>query len=166
MRSMMSPWQVRMATPADAETIARFNIAMARETEHKHLIPEVVARGVARLMAEPALGFYFVAESGGRIVGSGMVTTEWSDWRCGRFLWLQSVYVLPEYRRQGVFRALYGFVKAWAERQPDVCGFRLYVERDNANAQATYRSLGMSETDYRLMEEMRPGVVYLRDDAA
>ena len=52
-----------------------------------------------------------------------------------------------------------------AAREPDVCGFRLYVERDNRNAQATYRALGMHQTDYLLLEQLRPGVVYLRDDA-
>ena len=69
--------------------------------------------------------------------------------------------MVPTWRRRGVFRALYDAVKARSEAQGDVCGFRLYVERDNANAQATYRSLGMDETDYRIMEELKPGVVFL-----
>ncbi len=72
-----------------------------------------------------------------------------------------SVYTRPAWRRRGVFRALYDAVKERSEAQGDVCGFRLYVERDNARAQATYRSLGMEETDYRIMEELKPGVVFL-----
>jgi GNAT superfamily N-acetyltransferase len=159
-----APLQIRRAVAADADTIAGFNIAMAEETEGKRLLPQVVGRGVRRLLAEPALGFYLVAEAGGSVVATLMVTTEWSDWRNGRFWWLQSVYVRPAWRRRGVFRALYAYVTAAAALEPDVCGFRLYVERENRNAQATYRTFGMHETDYLLLEQMRPGVVYLQPD--
>ena len=152
---------IRRVTDADAPTLAAFNAAMALETEHKRLMPEVVLRGVRRLIAEPALGFYLLAEVDGEVAGSALVTTEWSDWRDGRFWWIQSVYVPPHLRRRGVFRALYAAIRELAAREPDVCGFRLYVEKDNAGAQATYRSLGMHETEYRVMEELRPGVVYL-----
>jgi ribosomal protein S18 acetylase RimI-like enzyme len=164
----MSPPQVqiRRAHAADADVIAGFNIAMAQETEDKQLLPEVVGRGVRRLIAEPALGFYLVAEANaGEVVATLMVTTEWSDWRNGRFWWLQSVYVRPAWRRRGVFRAMYSYVTAAAALEPDVCGFRLYVEHENRNAQATYRSLGMRDTDYLMLEQLRAGVVYLRDDA-
>jgi ribosomal protein S18 acetylase RimI-like enzyme len=152
---------IRPAIAGDADALAAFNIAMARETEGKRLRPDVVGAGVRRMLAEPGLGFYLVAEAGGKVVGSLMVTTEWSDWRNGRFWWIQSVYVVTEWRRRGVFRALYAHVKALAAAAPDVCGFRLYVEHENADAQATYRQLGMEMTDYRLMEELRAGVVYL-----
>ena len=157
-----APFAIRPAVAADADMLAAFNSAMALETEHKRLLPAVVGAGVRRMLAEPAFGFYLVAEAEGRVIGSLMVTTEWSDWRNGRFWWIQSVYVVPGWRRRGVFRALYGQVRERAAREPDVCGFRLYVERDNANAQATYRSLGMDATDYLLFEELKAGVVYLQ----
>ena len=96
---------------------------------------------------------YLVAEQGDEIVGSLMVTTEWSDWRNGFFWWVQSVYVRPEFRRQGVYRALYTEVRIHAKAQPDVCGIRLYVENENEGAQKTYEALGMKKTGYRLYEE-------------
>ena len=156
-----SPLRIRLAQPQDAELLAAFNIAMARETEGKRLLPAVVGAGVRRMLAEPALGFYLVAEAGGTVAGSLMVTTEWSDWRNGRFWWIQSVYVRPQARRSGVFRALYRHLAETAERTPDVCGFRLYVEHENTAAQATYRALGMDGTDYLMFEQMKQGVVYL-----
>lgn len=157
----MTSFHVRPATEADAPALAEFNIAMALETEGKRLLPEVVGRGVRRLLAEPALGFYLVAECEGEVAASAMVTTEWSDWRDGRFWWIQSVYVRPHRRRQGAFRSLYEAIQSRAAQEEDVCGYRLYVERDNARAQAAYASLGMAQTHYRVMEEMRPGVAYL-----
>ena len=57
--------------------------------------------------ADPALGCYYIAEVDGNAVGQLMTTFEWSDWRNGLFLWIQSVYVLQAHRGGGVFRALY-----------------------------------------------------------
>src|SRR5262245_35758231 len=130
---------IRFARSEDVESLVTFNRAMARETESKELLVEVVSAGVAALLEKPALGFYLVAERRGEVVGSLMVTTEWSDWRNGTFWWIQSVYVLPRARRQGIYRRLYEFVKAEAAKQEGVCGFRLYVERENIPAQNTYR---------------------------
>jgi len=158
----MTEITIRDASLSDAPLLADFNAAMALETEHKELIPDVVLRGVTRLLKRPEMGFYLVAQQGSEVAGAALVTTEWSDWRDGRFWWIQSVYVRPGSRRQGVFRALYRDIQQRAAREDDVCGFRLYVEKDNERAQATYRSLGMVDTEYRIMEELRPGVVFTR----
>ncbi len=144
---------IRQATHHDAATIAKFNIAMARETEDKALPGNVILTGVNRLMDMPDHGFYIVAEDEGRTAGCLMITTEWSDWRNGFFWWIQSVYVLPEYRRKGVYRAMYRHIKSLAAQKPDICGYRLYVEKDNLTARKTYESLGMTATPYTLYEE-------------
>ena len=144
---------IRNATPADLEFLAHGNEAMALETEHKSLDPQVVRRGVAAALADPAHGRYFVAVDADDLpVGQLMVTYEWSDWRNGQFWWIQSVYVLPDWRRRGVFRALYRHVEDLARRTQGVCGLRLYVEADNVNAQRTYERCGMGDAGYRVME--------------
>ena len=91
-----------------------------------------------------------------------MVTYEWSDWRNGTFWWIQSVYVRPEYRGQGLYGTLYERVKELAEQDDSVCGFRLYVERNNEVAQKTYEKQGMSETEYLMYEELVEGLEYKR----
>jgi GNAT superfamily N-acetyltransferase len=156
---------VRRAQPGDADSIAEFNSAMALETEGRALIPERIGAGVRRLLADPALGFYAVAEHEGRVIGCLMVTNEWSDWRNGLFWWIQSVYVVGQWRRSGVYRRLYEFVRELAAREPAVCGFRLYVEKENVAAQRTYAALGMTSTDYLMYEELKPGVQYFADPA-
>lgn len=157
----MSEAKVRLATSNDVSSIAEFNCALARETEGKTLVPEVVNAGVRRLLRSPDRGFYLVAERDGETVAMLMVTTEWSDWRNGVFWWIQSVYVHPKSRRQGLYRSLYEHVKNEAEKDVNVRGFRLYVERENFTAQETYRSLGMVETSYKLFEEEKSEVVYM-----
>ena len=151
---------IRQAYASDAPAIADFNRQMAFETEHKKLLPEVILAGVNAMIANPAHGFYLVAENDNDIVGSLMVTTEWSDWRNGVVWWVQSVYIVETHRRQGIYRALYDEVKRLAADDPSVCGFRLYVEKDNVNAQKTYQSLGMEETDYLMYEELKSGIHY------
>src|SRR6476620_12517547 len=98
---------IRRAEPRDSAAVAEFNRRMARETEHKHLDPDTLARGVARVFTDPARGFYLVAEADGEVVGQLMVTYEWSDWRDRWVWWVQSVYVREDRRRTGVFRGLY-----------------------------------------------------------
>lgn len=144
---------VRPAVESDAKTIVAFNCAMALETENKILSHEIISRGVASLLNDPAKGFYLVAENRELVIGCLMITREWSDWRNASFWWIQSVYVKPEFRRKGVYRNLYQSVKSMACLQKDVCGYRLYVERENLTAQKTYERLGMKESCYKLYEE-------------
>lgn len=146
---------VRRARPADAALLADFNRTMARETEGRVLDAHTVAHGVAAVLADAGHGFYVVAEVGGKVAGALLVTYEWSDWRNARFWWIQSVYVVPDARRLGVYRALHDYVQAQARAQ-GVCGLRLYVEKDNHVAQGVYRSLGMRPGHYHIYEQEFP----------
>lgn len=145
---------IRTATAADAETLAQFNEAMARETEDKPLDPDTVRAGVRRVLDGDRPGFYLVAVRDETVVGALMITTEWSDWRNGLFWWIQSVYVRPNARRTGVYRQLHRTVRTRARESDDVCGIRLYVEKDNADARSAYEALGMTQSPYRMYEEL------------
>jgi len=151
---------IRRATHKDATALSQFNQNSAFETEGMKIIPEVADAGVKTMIENPQMGFYLVAEDQSTIAAALMTTTEWSDWRNGLFWWIQSVYVLPEYRRQGLYRKLYEEVRRLAEDETDVCGFRLYVEHDNLTAQKTYQSLGMEETHYKLYEELKASTAF------
>jgi ribosomal protein S18 acetylase RimI-like enzyme len=143
---------IRPARANDAGDIARFNLAMALETEAKALAPARLRAGVDAVFADSRHGFYLVAEVDGANVGCLMITYEWSDWRDGQWWWLQSVYVPEQFRRRGVFRALHAEAERRARATAGVIGLRLYVERENANAQNTYARLGMHDSGYRLYE--------------
>ena len=144
---------IRPAFLADAPLLADWAKAMAFETERKILADDDISPGVRRAIEQVGLARYFIAELDGRPAGCLMLTYEWSDWRNGLWWWIQSVYVKPECRRQGVYRALYAHVHALAENDGDVQGIRLYVEKENQTAQQTYLSLGMHDSHYRVFEQ-------------
>ena len=143
---------VRPATREDVEVLVGFNRAMAAETEDLELDAERLRAGTLAVLVDPARGFYQIAEIDGRAAGMLMITREWSDWRNGTFWWIQSVYVDPAFRRRGVYRAMHEHVVRDARAAADVCGVRLYVERENHRAQQTYQALGMSPSSYAMYE--------------
>lgn len=148
---------IRPACREDAASICDHNRATAEETEGRVLDFSTAWEGVHAIFDDPSKGFYLVAEAGGRIVGQCMVTYEWSDWRCGNFWWIQSVYVIPGLRRKGIFTRIFREVSEMAKREPATVGLRLYVERDNAAALKAYSWLGMQATRYLLLEQEFPG---------
>jgi len=144
---------IRLATADEIDSLVEFNQAMAMETEGKRLNPDTLKQGVSAVFPDDKKGFYVVAEEDGRIAGGLMVTYEWSDWRNKWFWWIQSVYVIPESRGRSVYRRLYEFVQQMAEEKGGVCGFRLYVERENERARRVYERLGMEESHYLMYEQ-------------
>jgi ribosomal protein S18 acetylase RimI-like enzyme len=150
---------IRIANEADIDSPVEFNQAMALETEGKRLDAATLRSGVSAVFSDEKKGFYVVAEKDLRVAAGLMVTYEWSDWRNAWFWWIQSVYVLPDFRGIGLYAEMYDFVRNEAARRGDVCGFRLYVEKENKTAQRVYEKCGMNETYYLMYEqkEEKPG---------
>jgi ribosomal protein S18 acetylase RimI-like enzyme len=146
---------IRPARPEDAAVLVDYQIRMARETEEMELDRSTVERGVAAVLTDPGKGEYWLAEEGGRVLACLLVTFEWSDWRNGTVLWVQSVYVLPEARGRGLYRRLYEHLRARVEAAPDLRGIRLYVDKRNAAAQRVYERLGMTREHYELFEWLK-----------
>jgi len=145
--------EIRKAQKQDIDALIGFNEAMALETEGKELSTGTLRKGVEAVFDDPQKGFYVVAQDSGRAVGGLMITFEWSDWRNAWFWWIQSVYIRPEARGKRIYSQMYDFVKAKAASSGNVCGFRLYVETDNAHAQRVYESVGMHASKYLMYEE-------------
>jgi GNAT superfamily N-acetyltransferase len=154
--SFLEHLTVRLARPEDVATIVSFSAAMALETEGRHLDLTRLREGTMALFESPVHGFFMVAEVDSanqpQLVGQLMITYEWSDWRNGVFWWIQSVYVDPKWRRRGVFRRMHQAVMQEARERRDVCGVRLYVDKDNPIAHATYERLGLLRSAYQIYE--------------
>ena len=145
---------IRKAKPEDVEVIVDFQQRMAWETEHMTLVPGIIDKGVKAVFNDSSRGQYWLAEEKGNIVASLLITYEWSDWRNCNVWWFQSVYVLPEFRRTGIFRSMYMHIKNEAVKE-SVAGLRLYVETNNSVAQHTYEALGMKSIHYKMFEWMK-----------
>ena len=146
---------IRKALPTDAEAIADFQLKMARETENIDLDRSIVEKGVEAVFSDDAKGAYYVAEVDGSVVSSLLTTYEWSDWRNGRVLWIQSVYVSEKYRRRGIYRQMYEHIKTLVQQdETDFRGIRLYVDKTNSHAQQVYAKLGMVNHHYEMYEWM------------
>jgi GNAT superfamily N-acetyltransferase len=150
-----APVVYRLATADDTSALVEFQLAMAWETERIQLDPPVCALGVRGIFDKPTRGLFYVGVSGSRVVGSALTTYEWSDWRNGTVWWIQSVYVLPEFRRQRVYAGLYDYIQGLAESDPGVLGIRLYVDRRNTIAHEVYKRLGMNGEHYQVFEWMK-----------
>jgi ribosomal protein S18 acetylase RimI-like enzyme len=148
-------YKIREALPDDIQFIVSFQINMALETENLILDSDILTSGVESVFRFPDKGRYFVACTDREVIASLMITYEWSDWRNRTIFWIQSVYVLPEHRRRGVYASLYQHIRKLAEADTNIGGIRLYVDRTNLTAQATYASLGMNGEHYQVFEWMK-----------
>jgi len=144
--------QIQEATEKDVLTIAGFQQKMALETEGLALDKNKAESGVKAVFNDPSKGFYIVAKSQDKVIASMLLTPEWSDWRNGYFLWIQSLYVIPEYRKQGIFRLMYDFVKDKVNLSDGYVGIKLYVDQHNETAQKVYEKVGMDASHYRMFE--------------
>ena len=143
---------IRKALNKDIDVIARYNYNLAYETENKILNMNILTKGVEAIIKDENKGIYHVCEINGEVVGQIMYTFEWSDWRNGTFLWIQSVYVNKEFRGMGVFKALYKFIRDIEDNDNNICVIRLYVEKENTIAKKTYKNIGMKECNYYIYE--------------
>jgi len=145
---------IREARIIDSETIISFQKMMAKETENMVLDHDTVKQGVHAVFADPHKGKYYVAEYRDEVIGSLLITFEWSDWRNSFLWWIQSVYILPAHRRKGVFKEMYRHIREIAVHNL-VAGLRLYVETENRNAQKTYEAMGMTSNHYKMYEWLK-----------
>jgi GNAT superfamily N-acetyltransferase len=146
---------IRQAEQSDSPDIVEFQLSMAWETEQLQLQEPTVVKGVAAVFADPSKGIYYVAEKDGKVVGSLLTTFEWSDWRNGTVLWIQSVYVRPEFRKKSIFSRLYRHIQQMVEANPNLRGIRLYADKTNIQAHGVYEHLGMTAEHYQMFEWMK-----------
>ena len=146
-------YEIAMGCASDIDAITQFQIDMALESEGAKLDDGIVRRGVTAVMNDKNKGVYLVSRKGGKVVASLMITREWSDWNSEWYWWVQSVYVMPEHRGRGLFRAMYAKVKEMAA-QNGVSQVRLYVERTNLSARQVYERVGMQECHYLMYEDV------------
>ena len=144
--------KVRKACVGDAVIIAQFNIDHALEIEDMVLDAEKAQQGVNAVFSDVSKGCYFVAEIDDEMVGSLLITYEWSDWRAAQIWWLQSVFVKPSARNLGAFKTLFEYVEKEAQAS-SACELKLYVMDNNPRAKVAYERVGMHQSRYVIFEK-------------
>ncbi len=147
--------KIREATTKDISLIVSFQLKMAMESEEMLLDKAILENGVNAVFEDQNKGRYYVAGFENQIVGSMLNTYEWSDWRNGIIIWFQSVYVMPEYRKNGIFKNMYQHIKNIVEKNDQYKGMRLYVDVGNLKAQKVYADMGMVGDHYFTYEWMK-----------
>ena len=143
---------IREACESDLPSLVEYNLALARETENLDLNKDTLRLGIQNSFALQGC-HYFVAETEGNVVGQTMITSEWSDWRNGTIWWMQSVYVHPSYRKQGVFSKIFKHIETIAKKKSTIQSLRLYVMKNNQAGLKTYQSVGMNNSGYLVYEK-------------
>ncbi|MEJ7643032.1 MAG: GNAT family N-acetyltransferase [Chryseolinea sp.] len=135
--------------------LVNFQQRLAQETEEVILSAEVLHTGLTAMFDDPSKGVYYVALSGEEVVGCHMTTTEWSEWKNGTVLWIQSLYVVEPYRKFGVFKAMFRNLTDMVNNNSNFIGIRLYVDKSNTRAMKVYESMGMDGSHYTVYEWMK-----------
>lgn len=146
---------IRKALLSDCHSIVHFQEEMAWHTENLKLDHATVLEGVKTVLKDESLGIYYLAEVENEVAGVLLTTYEWSDWRNGTVLWIQSVYVDSAHRKKGVYGALYHHIKSIVATNESLKGIRLYVDETNKTAREVYARLGMDGEHYRVFEWMK-----------
>lgn len=153
----LSPFTIKRAGQEHLDVLVDFNLRLGQETENRRLDADVMRRSMQAILQDERKGVYLIAFDGDKPVGQIMYVYEWSTWRNANFMWLTDLYVLPEYRKRGVFKALCGYVMDFYNQQPDVIGLRFYVDKSNTSVVSIYQKVGWKESNYNLWEIKKDG---------
>ncbi len=147
---------IRPATPADVPTVARLIRALAEYERLSHAVTLDEAQLRDHLFGPRPYAEAILAEEAGASVGYALFFPSYSTFRSQPGIYLEDLFVLPEYRGKGHGKALLTAVaKAAVERG---CGRLEWAVLDwNEPAIRFYRSLGAVPLDewtgYRLTGE-------------
>ena len=142
---------VRRAGCTDLEMLVSFAICEAREVEKTARAPQRIREGVRAGLEDDSIAMYWVLEKeDSGIIGNVSIVKEWSNWNAGYYWWIQSMFLLPDYRGKGLMNRLIEAVRE-AAKQEEAVDLRLYVHNQNERAIKAYRKSGFSDSEYRIM---------------
>jgi ribosomal protein S18 acetylase RimI-like enzyme len=126
----------RVATPADLETVIRFNREYAKFSNYP-IDQEKLQEAVTRTLEGWEKAFYLLAIRADRPLGQIRVRRDFHDLR-GREMWqIQHAWVVPERRGQGVVADLVSTARLLGVEQHAV-NLNLLVDHDNTSARRAY----------------------------
>ena len=139
---------IRKIKPSDRDTFLKLSGMLYASDAVERQIPESNREAAFdELMRSNDYLDGVILESGGKIAGYGLTSKMYSQEAGGFVLWLEELFILPEYRSKG----LGGEFFRYAEGIPGIVRTRLEVEGKNARAISLYKRLGYKEGPYMQM---------------
>jgi ribosomal protein S18 acetylase RimI-like enzyme len=143
----MNEINIRKATLLDLGQLLAFEQDLIK-TERPFdptLKPDPVNYYDLKTMLSSPLAEVVVAETGNKIIASGYARINRSKpfIKHSTHAYLGFMYVLPEYRGQGINKRIINTLKNWAASQ-NITEFRLEVYYDNISAIKAYEKIGFS----------------------
>ena len=114
--------------------------------------PEIFQRDLEACVSDSPYLEGFVFEAAGDLLGYGMVAPSFSTEYGGICLWVEDLYLKPEFRGQGLGSAFFHFIE---KRYPEARIFKLEVEAENTKAARLYRRCGYELLPYQEMKKLR-----------
>lgn len=94
------------------------------------------------MLGELVKGYFIFCD--GKVASYSICALSASQEACARMLWLDELYIKPEYRSLGLGKKFFEFL----EKSEEYDFIRLEVESDNERALKLYKSLGYKDAKY------------------
>ena len=134
---------VRSVKPSDIDLLTNMIRAYYREDQGIEVPSSNIEATLTEFAANPIRGRVEILEHAGRIAGYALLVTYWSNEYSGTILFIDELYVKPEFRRQGLGRT---YIEKLIDQPPyDAVAIQLEVTPENKRAQALYERLGFVE---------------------
>ena len=149
----MEQFMVKNMTTEDISTFISFQKIMAKETEGVNLDDSSIAGALEYLINDDSYGKAFMAKLGPNGVSVGTCYINYGyDVLSNKFtIWVQSVFVHPEYRKKGIFSKIFNHLELVA-RQLNASRISLFVDFSNLPAQKVYEKMGMVRREHSFIE--------------
>lgn len=139
---------IRKMNPGDRELYLQMSRAFYRSDAVLHPVPdEYLIRAFEEMMRSEAYMTGLIFELDGRPAGYALLCKTYSQEAGGLAVWVDEVYVRPEFQGRGLGSALF---EALPELVP-AARYRLEIEPDNVRAEKLYRRMGFEELPYKQM---------------
>lgn len=134
---------------ADREALLTLMDEFYHSSAVLHPIPRAYyERTFDALMAGDPMVKAYLIEEAGVTAGYALLAVTWSNEAGGRTVWLDELYIRPQFQGKGLGKAFFAFLhQEWKETMR----FRLETEEDNDGARRLYSRMGYQELPYLQM---------------
>lgn len=140
---------IRKMILQDKEEVFRMMRVFYDSPAVEHTAPdEILKKDIEDCLSDMPYLDGFVIEQSGELIGYAMTAISYTTEYGGLCVWLEDLYIKPEYRHTGKAREVFAFIEAY---YPHAVRFKLEVEPENISAVKCYQKYGYHVSPYAEM---------------